>query len=161
MRVVGLVGEILINRLTDFLDLSTILQLSPRILRHSSQSSTMGLTNLASNGLTSGSLFSYTCSKKGKGSVYSLVHVTRLKRLYNLPVYLPDILNKPTVMTRCYQQDGTRRCMSGSKLCWQSAYLCYHHDATTNLTGIKPSDRLCESPNANDYTTAIFFIFSH
>ena len=37
-----------------------------------------------------------------------LYHVIRLTRFYDftiLPITLPDILNKPTVMTRCYMQD--------------------------------------------------------
>ena len=51
-------------------------------------------------------------------------HVRRLTRLYDLPVtYLPDILNKP-VITHCYMQDCTRRCMSGSKL-WLAEWACF------------------------------------
>ena len=43
---------------------------------------------------------------KGKGLRFIvLYHVIRFTRLYNLPVTLPDILNKPTVTTRFCTQD--------------------------------------------------------
>ena len=60
----------------------------------------------------------------------------RLTRLYNLPVTLPDILNKPTSRHVSTRRTGTRRCMSGSKL-WLEECLPYLHDATTNRTGIE------------------------
>ena len=50
--------------------------------------------------------FTFTFSRFHVFHVYSLVsRFPRFTRLYNLPVNLPDILNKPTVTTRFYTQD--------------------------------------------------------